>query len=171
MIMSFIIGVVINDLSNRSERECSQEAQDFYQRGEKALDIMLMNDSAEDHVPLLIGFLLLYLYIPKRKSSPHERINQFSRTVLNNARKHRLDSRCLDRTFGTSADRFSDKERLLLARLVIWIYDEDVKCSFQSYGGSFAEYLATNREKRWQCARCLALHSKNTGTHNILKPK
>ena len=36
------------------------------------------------------------------------------------------------------------KQRSLLARLIMWTFDEDVKCGFQGSGGHLAQYLSEN---------------------------
>jgi hypothetical protein len=149
MIMHFILAVSINDICHRREHESSQEAQSHFEVGASELITTMKRDSAKDHISLMVAFLLLYLYIPKRKSVPRERIEQLSKTVYEYIKRHRLDSRCLERTSGAVVDgeNFSDADRTLLARLIIWIYDEDVKCSFQGFGGYLADHLTTHRER------------------------
>jgi hypothetical protein len=85
--------------------------------------------------------------MPKQSSFPRECIHQLSRTVTDYVRKHRLDSRCLEQPYGSWGGSFSEADRTLLARLIIWIYDEDVKCGFQGYGGYFSAYLTAHRER------------------------
>lgn len=149
MIMHLILAVSINDICSRRENESSQEAQTHFEVGAREFIDTFEKDSATDHISLMVAFLLLYLYIPKRKSVPRERIQQLSKTVLEYVKRHNLDSRCLERTTETASidGAFTDGERMLLARLIIWIYDEDVKCSFQGFGGYFAEHLTAHRER------------------------
>lgn len=149
MIMHLILAVSINDISLRRENEPPQEAKTHFEVGAREFITTYEKDSATDHISLMVAFLLLYLYIPKRKSVPRERIQQLSKTVLEYVKKHMLDSRCLERTTDTVfvGDAFTEAERKLLARLIIWIYDEDVKCSFQGFGGYLAEHLTAHRER------------------------
>jgi hypothetical protein len=149
MIMNFILAVSINDISHRRELDQSQEAHDHFKVGESALMSTIKGYSSEDHISSMVAFLLVFLYIPKRRDIPRDRIDQHSKIVLEYVRKHQLDSRCLERlsTISPPSDDFSDRDRALLARLIIWIYDEDVKCSFQGFGGYFAAHLTLHRER------------------------
>lgn len=82
---------------------------------------------------------------------PRERIQQLSKTALTYLKKHKLDSRCLESESSESADEvvssLTDRDRSVLARLIIWTFDEDVKCGFQGAGGYLARYLTAHRER------------------------
>jgi hypothetical protein len=151
MLMDFILAVSLNDVCHRKEHDSSQEAQEHFEAGARALIETIKEQSAKDYVFVMASFLFLYLYMPKRKSVPRQRIRQLSLTVLEYLKQHHLDSRCLDSTPhldtpGSPRD-ITSRDRHVLARLIIWIYDEDVKCGFQGSGGLLAEYLTAHRER------------------------
>lgn len=58
--------------------------------------------------------------------------------------KHQLDSLCLQ---PISSNSLTSCDRNILARLIIWTYDEDVKCGFQGFSGQLSEYLTAHRER------------------------
>jgi hypothetical protein len=150
MLMHFILAVSLNDVSHRQDHDSSQEAQKHFKVGAQGLIETIKKQSTEDHVFVMASFLFLYLYMPKRKSVPRQRIRQLSLTVLEYLKQHKLDSLCLDSaqadTTGSSSD-LTYRDRHVLARLIIWIYDEDVKCGFQGSGGLLAKYLTAHRER------------------------
>ncbi|KAE8445734.1 hypothetical protein EG329_012913 [Mollisiaceae sp. DMI_Dod_QoI] len=151
MIMQFILAVAINDVCHRQQHEGSFEAQEYFEAGARELIETIKKDSEEDFVVAMAGFLFLYWYMPKRKSVPRERIQQLSMTVLTYLKRHKLDSRCLESEVESSAGEtssgLSDRDRPVLARLIIWTFDEDVKCGFQGSGGYLAAYLTAHRER------------------------
>lgn len=151
MIMNFILAVAINDVSLRQEHEASIEARVYFEAGARDLIEMIKKDSEEDFVMAMAGFLFLYWYMPKRKSIPRERIQQLSMTVLSYLKRHKLDSRCLESDLRDCENEppctLTDRDRPVLARLIIWTFDEDVKCGFQGAGGYLAKYLTAHRER------------------------
>ncbi|KUJ09596.1 uncharacterized protein LY89DRAFT_690066 [Mollisia scopiformis] len=151
MIMRFIIAVAINDVCHRQDYEASLEAQEYFEKGAQELIEMIQRDSDEDFVMAMAGFLFLYWYMPKRKSVPRARIQQLSMTVLTYLKRHKLDSRCLEsdeqEDASDASSGLTDRDRSILARIIICIFDEDVKCGFQGAGGCLARYLTAHRER------------------------
>lgn len=151
MIMHLILAVSINDVCHRQGHESSQEAQRHFEAGTQALIKTIEKDSPADHVYLMAGFLFLYLYMPKRKSIPRQRIRQLSMTVRDFVKKHNLDNLCLEplpeNGSPVASQYLNTRDRSILARLIIWIFDEDVKCGFQDSGGYLAEHLTAHRER------------------------
>ena len=148
MIMHFILAVSINDVCHRHENHPgSQEAQLHFQAGAVELIETIKNPEA-NYKFLMAAFLFLYLYMPKRKSVSRHRIKDLSKTVLQYVKRHRLDAQCLDSDDSLdNSSLLTDRERSVLARLIIWTYDEDVKCGFQGSGGHLAGYLTSHRER------------------------
>jgi hypothetical protein len=148
MIMHLLLAVSINDQYLRKKQDTPQSAQSHFKAGAMMLIEMMSKDPESDHISLLAAYFFLYLYMSKRKSVVPERLRQLSLTVLEFVRRNELDSRCLGTSqpgsqlsaLSTSATRY----RSLVARLIMWTFDEDVKCSFQGAGGHFARYLTAN---------------------------
>ena len=151
MIMHFILAVSINDVCLRREQDSSQDAQQHFEAGSKALIEAIDKGSENDNVFIMAAFLFLYLYMPKRESVPRHRIRHLSMTVSNYLKQNKLDNRCLESSSAPAPPgdlpRLSSRDRSILARLIIWTYDEDVKCGFEGSGGYLAEYLTAHRER------------------------
>jgi hypothetical protein len=148
MIMRFILAVSINDVCYRQGIGSSQEAHVHFRAALRDPVEIVQEDSAENYKYTMAAFLFLYLYIPKQRSIPPQNINQLSVTVRDFVKSHMLDSLCLERMSETGTTHsFACPDGSVIARLIIWTYDEDVKCGFQGYGGYLAEYLTAHRER------------------------
>jgi hypothetical protein len=148
MIMHFILAVSINDVSYRKQEESSEEAKQHFKIALQDLVNMVEEDLAENYTLCMAAFLFLYLYIPKQRLLPPHTVNQLSTMVRDYVERHRLDSLCLEhKNDKLSESSFTSPNRNVLARLIIWTFDEDVKCGFQGYGGYLAEYLTARRER------------------------
>jgi hypothetical protein len=148
MIMHFILAVSINDVSYRKQQESSEEAKQHFKIALRDLINMVEEDLAESYTICMAAFLFLYLYIPKQRLLPPHTVNQLSTIVRDYVERHKLDSLCLEhKTEALLESSFTSPDRTVLARLIIWTFDEDVKCGFQGYGGYLAEYLTAHRER------------------------
>jgi len=148
MIMHFILAVSINDVCYRHENGSSEEAKKHFKIALRDLVALVKEDAAENYKLIMTAFLFLYLYVPKQRSIPPHTIDQLSMTVRDFIKSHKLDSLCLESSSETlSASKHTLSDRNVLARLIIWTYDEDVKCGFQGYGGHLAKYLTATRER------------------------
>lgn len=152
MIMHFILAVSINDYSIRLLNEHAyQGAQDHFEIASSLWIETVKKEQNSDHLALMISFFFLYLYMTKRRNVTHHQLRKLSRNVVDFVKKHKLDTRCLGSTRSLSPDEASDdagsmtiRQRSLLARLIMWTFDEDVKCGFQGSGGHLAQYLSEN---------------------------
>jgi Fungal specific transcription factor domain len=148
MIMHFILAVSINDVCYRQDNESPEDAKNHFRIALRDFIKIIKDDSAADYKITMAAFLFLYLYIPKQKALPPETISQLSTAVKDFVERHRLDSLCLEPPSETlSSSSLTTSDRNILARLIIWTYDEDVKCGFQGFGGYLAEYLTAHRER------------------------
>jgi hypothetical protein len=153
MIMNFILAVSLNDYSLRTGQiSPSLEAEGHFQEGARLFTHTLTTASSSvDDVLMMSAYFFIYLYMSKRKSTAPHQLSQLSSTVLKYVQKRDLVTYCIsalplsDMTLEQSIS--SRHKRSLIARLVMWTMDEDVKCSFQGIGGHFARYL-TNRDAR-----------------------
>jgi hypothetical protein len=148
MIMRFILAVSINDISYRQQNEPSLEARTHFKIGLRSLVEIIKDGLPNNYVYSMAGFLFLYLYLPKQRDIPPHTIDQLSIAVRDFVKCHQLDSLCLERMTETlSPNTVTSPDRNILARLIIWTFDEDVKCGFQGCGGFLAEYLTAHRER------------------------
>jgi hypothetical protein len=152
MIMHLVLAVSINDYSLRCRQSSSsQEAEVHFQAGAQLLIGAMKTDLESDNVIILAAFFFVYLYMSKRQSTTTQQLNQLSLTVSDYVQRQDLVACCINPLplQGQSPVRstLSSHDRSLLARLIMWTLDEDVKCSFQGTGGHLARYLATLNEK------------------------
>lgn len=146
MIMHFLLAVSLNDYYlRRGNVSRSQHAENHFQAGAQLLIGATTNSMASDNVTMMATYFFIYLYMSKRKFTSPQRLSQLSSTVLDYVKKQGLVLSCIRpaakaRQFEVSSD-VSAHNRSLLARLIMWTLDEDVKCSFQGFGGHFARYL------------------------------
>jgi len=148
MLMHLILAVSLNDVCHRNDSGSSKAAKDHFQIALGDLVKVVNQDSAEQYTLCMAAFLFLYLYIPKEKLLPSHTVNLLSTAVRDYVERHRLDSLCLEQQPENPPECIvSSSNRHVLARLIIWTFDEDVKCGFQGYGGYLAEYLTAHRER------------------------
>ena len=152
MIMRFILAVSINDYSIRTSNEqLYQGAQDHFGIASGLWVETMKKGQTSDHLAVMTSFFFLYLYMTKRRNVTHHRLRKLSKSVVDFVKRHKLDTRCLGSTRSPSPDQVSGgsatmtiRQRSLLARLIMWTFDEDVKCGFQGSGGHLAQYLSEN---------------------------
>jgi hypothetical protein len=148
MLMHLILAVSLNDVCYRKDSGSSKAAKDHFQIALGDLIKIVNQDSTEQYTLCMAAFLFLYLYIPKEKLLPPHTVNLLSTAVRDYVERHQLDSLCLEQQPETPPESIlSSSNRHVLARLIIWTFDEDVKCGFQWYGGYLAEYLTAHRER------------------------
>jgi hypothetical protein len=148
MLMHLILAVSLNDVCHRNDCGSSKAAKDHFQIALGDLVKVVNQGSAEQYTLCMAAFLFLYLYIPKEKLLPSQTVNLLSTAVRDYVERHRLDSLCLEQqTENPPESTVSCSNRHVLAHLIIWTFDEDVKCGFQGCGGYLAEYLTAHRER------------------------
>lgn len=145
MIMHLLLAVSINDLQNRSgDTSWSQQAHNHFQAGAHLLIGNMQCITESNHVSLMASFFFIYLYMTKRQCIAAQQLRQLSLVVANYVKKYSPDSFCTDSIHSpetTPLITTSKYDRSLIARLIMWTFDEDVKSSFQGAGGYFARYL------------------------------
>lgn len=143
MVMHFVLAVSLNDFSARTQHNASsQEAQSHFEAGAQLLIQANQNNGSVDHIAMMSSFFFLYLYMLNRNSVAPQRLRQLSMTVLDYVKSHDLRAGAS----GTSSS-FTSRDGSLLARLIIWMFHEDLKCGFQRSGGYLAKYLTDNRNE------------------------
>ena len=146
MIMHLLLAVSINDLQHRSGGSLwSEQAHNHFQRGVGLLIDFMQGDSESKHISLMASFFLTYLYMTKRRFIAPQELRQLSLAVTNYVKKYDLDSLCIGPLQSPNIPEILVKScnynRSLLARLIMWTFDEDIKCSFLGNGGHFARHL------------------------------
>jgi hypothetical protein len=147
MIMHLILAVSLNDYAIRTgHSSCSQEAEGHFQIGVQHLIKTSSTGLKPDYAVMMAAYFFLYLYMSKPKSTTTLQLNRLSLIVLDFVKSQDLLNYCINShttsIASCSKNTISSYSRSLLARLIMWTLDEDVKCSFQGFAGHFAEHLA-----------------------------
>ncbi|KAL2807650.1 hypothetical protein BJX63DRAFT_64474 [Aspergillus granulosus] len=159
MALHFLLAVSHSELAIYHGRgsQPPRESQEHFERGAR-LFLQAHNPFVSpDHVGMMLSFLYLYMFWMRRDRLDPMKLKDLSRAVLAYIRTYRLDSLC------ASDDVFSDgeatgnqgglitvSEQVLLARVIIYLYDRDGFCCFFGCGGDFANYLNSDPQKRWR---------------------
>ena len=146
MIMHLLLAVSTNDLQNRNVHSSwSQLAHSHFQTGARLLIENMQENTETNHVSLMASIFFIYLYMTKRQAVAPQQLRKLSLAVTSYVKKYDLDSLCTgsaqECNIPNGSVDSSKFNRSLLARLIMWIFDEDVKCSFQGAGGYFARHL------------------------------
>jgi hypothetical protein len=153
MIMHFLLAASINDYCFRSgQASLSQQAESHFQAGAQLLIGTMRSGVQADTVIMMAAFFFIYLYMSKRKLTAPQRLSQLSSTVSDFVQRQDLVTCCTNLLPSVGQSQIarrnsSSHRRSLLARLLMWTLDEDVKCSFQGTGGQLARYLSTQSTK------------------------
>lgn len=153
MIMHFLLAVSLNDYSLRKGQasSASSDAETHFQEGARLLIEEMKVGTEQNHVTTMAAYFFIYLYMSKRKSTAPQRLTQLSLTVMEYVERNELNIRCIGPSEfpddSTALIPSSSGDNSLLARLIMWTFDEDVKCSFQSTGGHLARHLTKNTSR------------------------
>lgn len=145
MIMHLLLAVSLNDYSIcTSDEPLARQAEIHYQSGAHML--IATSNMADKDVSMMAAYFFIYLYMSKRRSTAPQRLDKLSSTILRFVQEHNLVAYCTDAASDPEpclqTDESAYHDRSLLARLLMWALDEDVKSDFQGRGGHFARYLA-----------------------------
>lgn len=132
------------------------EAREHYERGSQLLLQNMTGRTSPDHVGDLISFLYMYMFWMRRNTVYPQRLRQISKGVLTYVTTHDVLSLCARAAFeslssnlsGDTADERTQNDCALLARILIYLYDRDVYCSFFGCGGHFVDYLDFDTGRR-----------------------
>ncbi|KAH6653226.1 hypothetical protein BKA67DRAFT_311911 [Truncatella angustata] len=103
--------------------------------------------SQSDHVGVLLSFLYMYMFWMRRDPFNNSMLRELSRAVLLHVETYALDDLCANADLGEpEASSWTDK--VLLSRILTYLYDRDGFCCFFGCGGAFAGYVNVHHEKR-----------------------
>lgn len=120
--------------------------------------IEAMNSNAEpDYMSVLTAFFFLYKYMAEQKNTNPDAMAQFSQTVFEYFKKYNLNALCaktlvarISSTEATATFLLPPDKREYLARLIVWIFYEDVFASIRGYGGLLASHLCAQPEQTYE---------------------
>lgn len=103
--------------------------------------------SQSDHVGVLLSFLYMYMFWMRRDPFNNPMLRELSRSILLHVQTYALDDLCANADLSeTETSSLTDK--VLLSRILTYLYDRDGFCYFFGCGGAFAGYVNEHREKR-----------------------
>ncbi|KAJ0424454.1 hypothetical protein BJY00DRAFT_264010 [Aspergillus carlsbadensis] len=149
-----------------------RESQEHFERGSQ-LFLQAHNPFASpDHVGMMLSFLYMYMFWMRRDRLDPMRLRDLSRAVLAYVRTYGLETLCASDDVGTCGEIITVSEQVLLARVIIYLYDRDGFCCFFGCGGEFASYLNSDPRKRrrmWLRSRAAPLLSSESGSFDGIK--
>jgi hypothetical protein len=133
-------------------------AREHYKAGVRLL-MEAMNSSAEpDHTSMLTAFFFLYKYMTEQKNTTPDAMTQFSQAVRDYFKKYNLATVCskplLSCMTSTQTTVITRDKQECLARLIVWIFYEDVIASVGGYGGLLASHLSAEPEQTNEIYQC-----------------
>ncbi|KAL2852396.1 hypothetical protein BJY01DRAFT_259958 [Aspergillus pseudoustus] len=153
-----------------------RESQEHFERGSQ-LFLQAHNPFAPpDHVSMMLSFLYMYMFWMRRDRLDPMKLKNLSRAVLAYIQTYGLDALCAcddvlpdGEATGACRGTTTASEQVLLARVIIYLYDRDGFCCFFGCGGDFASYLDSNVQKRrliWLRSRTVFLLSTEQSSSN-----
>lgn len=168
MAMHFLLAVSHHELvmNQGLNSRLPDEARGHYETGSQLLYQSMTGRRSTDHMGVLMSFLYMYVFWIRRDVLQSKRLRPLSRSVYNYVKA--LDVDALVTSKGSSPTLFSPypslelevedqvPNEIILSRLLVYLYDRDVYCSFYGSGGYFANYIDTDEERRqaiWVASR------------------
>jgi hypothetical protein len=169
MAMHFLLAVSHHELviyQGLSPR-LPEEARGHYETGSQLLYQSMTGERHTDHMSVMMSFLYMYVFWIRRDPVQVKRLKPLSRSVCSYIKGVGLDTilKCNRQSETTWLVSHSSPnheledqapDETILSRLLVYIYDRDVYCSFYGCGGYFANYLDTDERRRraiWTASR------------------
>ncbi|KAL4898027.1 hypothetical protein BDV59DRAFT_53918 [Aspergillus ambiguus] len=165
MALHFLLAVSHNELAIYTKHQIitPPETRLHYRRGSELLQkqVDMRNTESTDHLNMMLSFLYIYLFWMRRNHIDPQKIHQISRTIFNYVQLYTLDTICslgalLPPITNLPELARSVSDQILLARILIYLYDRDGLCCFFGCGGALANYVGSMPDKRqalWQISR------------------
>ncbi|KAL2840758.1 hypothetical protein BJX68DRAFT_185014 [Aspergillus pseudodeflectus] len=174
MALHFLLAVSHSELAIYYGRgsQPPRESQEHFERGSH-LFLQAHNPFASpDHVGMMLSFLYMYMFWMRRDRLDPMKLKDLSRAVLAYVRTYGLDTLCASDDVGTCSGMITASEQVLLARVIIYLYDRDGFCCFFGCGGDFANFLNSDPRKRrriWLRSRTAFLLSSESGSFGCVE--
>lgn len=156
MVMHLLIAASLMNLgvSQHYDIDICSAAREHSRAGANLL-IDAMNSGAEpDHISILTTFLFLYKYMAAQKTTDQRAMTQLSQAVCNYVKNYDLETLCAKSLPSSALSMEISKSFLLphdkrehLARLIVWLFYEDVAASIGGSGGFLARNLCADPEQ------------------------
>jgi hypothetical protein len=156
MVMHLLIAnsLMYLSLCHDYDPEISFVAHQHFKAGAQLLVKNLTDGSEPDHASIFAAFYFTYCYMTKRKDIDVPALCQLSRAVLRHIERYNLDVYCTGRSILQHATYSSSEalvlpknNRSFLARMLMWIYYQDVIGCSMGHGGALASYMTAHRDR------------------------
>ncbi|KAL5364533.1 hypothetical protein BJX96DRAFT_168359 [Aspergillus floccosus] len=165
MALHFLLAVSHNELAIYKKHGLTppQESRVHYRRGSELLQkqVNLHRTASTDHLNMMLSFLYIYLFWMRGSRIESRKLHQISRTICNYVQLYTLDAVCslgelLPPITNLPELAMTISDQILLARILIYLYDRDGLCYFFGCGGALADYVNSMPDKRqalWHISR------------------
>lgn len=156
MSMHLLIAASLMNLATNKNYDDSmcQAAREHARAGSHLLIESLNSGTEPDHIIILSSFFFLYKYMEKQKEPSPRGMAELSQAACNHVKLYALDSLSANLPPSpvstkdiTVAQIIHRDKRECLARLIVWLFYEDVAASVKGHGGSLAHYLCAKPEQ------------------------
>ena len=163
MVMHLLMAASLMDLAafkQYDEQTCCA-AQRHFRAGAYLLVETMGSGDELDHVKILTAIFFLYKYMSRQKVVDLNAITQLSNTLCDHIKKYNLDTVCArPLPFPSTSMEVSlvfalprDK-RECLARLMVWLFYEDIMSAVKGSGGIMARHLRQYPEQTSELYQC-----------------
>ncbi|KAL4788142.1 hypothetical protein BJX76DRAFT_353443 [Aspergillus varians] len=138
-----------------------QKSREHFERGSQLFFRTRNTFAFPDHVSMMLSFLYMYMFWMRQDHLEPRKLEALSRAVLSHTRTYGLDRLCasddvlsFDEDAGNGVITVS--EQVLLARIIVYLYDRDGFCCFFGCGGYFADHMnriSQERQRIWLRSR------------------
>lgn len=152
MALHFLLAVSHSELAIY-RGECiraPQESWHHFHHGSQLLSNHRNQLSKPDHVATLLSFLYMYMFWMRRGPFDQSMLRELSRSVLLHVKTYKLDNLGNADGSGTAA---AVPDKVLISRILTYLYDRDGFCYFFGCGGAFANYVSDHHDKGSQIWR------------------
>ncbi|XHF99619.1 hypothetical protein AWENTII_003114 [Aspergillus wentii] len=163
MALHFLLAVSHSELA--IHRGCGfyppVESRLHFRRGFELFTTMKNSNTPMDHLNTMLSFLYMYIFWMRRDRLSPQRLHKLSRHVYSYAKKHSLEHVCSNEDLLFPLDHLLSglipmSDQVLLARILIYLYDRDGFCCFFGCGGYLANYINRSpvlRQAIWRVSR------------------
>ncbi|KAH7122069.1 hypothetical protein B0J13DRAFT_156155 [Dactylonectria estremocensis] len=144
MVMHFALAISLHDLDAQYDMRTDNQvlAHRHFISGSSMFQNAVVHHGG-NHIDILACFYYIYIYLSRRKMIDKFRLQKLSEKTLDYIGKLDLESLASisGQAHNTNQAAPNAAIRSFLCRLIVWLYKEDVSCSFSGCAGDVARYV------------------------------
>lgn len=142
MAMHFALAISLHDLDMQYDTHTSHRLLAHHHFASGSSIFMNVVSDSKDHVEILSCFYYIYIYMSRQRLVDKFKLQKLSQKTLDYIDKLKLESLVgSGLTDQLNPVAPSAAIRSFLCRLILWLYKEDVYCSFSGCAGDVARYF------------------------------